>query len=365
DAFRLEGDLRVLVAGGVLEMDVSANATLDLAGAGSLFNGEATGRLRINSDGLVGYIAVQAELDIPDVDLNAGAEVYLGVNTTSTASTIEFQNPKFDDQPLPAHSGVLYIAGNVDIAGFALGGTFSLLVGADALRMEIHAGLQFFDASVLRVDGTAGIYYGANPGLVLDTALTAGGTAANGDPIPFGVSGIFTASAQLSLSIDTRRGFGEIALKDLQLQLLSVITLTGDASISGGFDPITNDPFFRVAGSFSADLFGLAKVNASGYFDSRGMFDVDLNGKILLGTDDWGIRANVALAASYQPDSNGVMTLNFGGSASGEVRAAGITLVGAGIGISYDGGSGKATAMADVTILGITYDVDFTLGYVL
>ncbi|WP_422923846.1 PKD domain-containing protein [Singulisphaera sp. PoT] len=365
DAFRLEGDFRILVAASAFELDVSANASLSVPGAESLLNGEVTGRLRINSDGLIGYIALQGSLDIPQVDLGAGVEIYLGVNTTSTASTIQFQNPNLDDQALPAHSGILYVGGNVDIAGFGLDGSFSLLVGADSLEMEIHAGLQFFDATALRVDGTAGIYYGANPGLVLNTALTLGGTTSSGAPIPFGVAGIFQASAQLSLSIDTRVGFGEIAIKNLDLRLLSVITLTGDASISAGFDPITGEQFFRVGGSFSADLFGLATVSASGFFDSRGLFDVDINGRILLGTDDWGIRASVALHASYLPNASGVKTLNFGGSASGEVRAAGITLVGAGIGIDYNGSSGKATAMADVTILGITYDVDFTLGYFL
>ncbi|WP_406694298.1 PKD domain-containing protein [Singulisphaera sp. Ch08] len=365
NSFRLEGDFRILVAATGFELDVSANASLTLPGAESLLNAEATGRLRINSDGLIGYIGLQADLNIPQVDLRAGVEVYLGVNTTSTASTIEFQNPNLEDQPLPAHSGVLYIGGLVDIAGFGLEGSFSLLVGAEALELEIHAGLQFFGASVLRVDGTAGIYYGANPGLVLDAALTLGGSTSSGDPVPFGVQGIFEASGQLSLSIDTRIGFGEIAIKDVELVLLSVVTFTGDASISGGFDPITGEQFFRVAGNFSADLFGLATVSAVGFFDSRGLFDLDLNGQVVLGTDDWGLRASVNLYASYLPNTSGVMTLDFGGSASGEARAAGVTLVGAGIGIDYNGESGKATAMADVTVLGITYDVDFTLGYFL
>lgn len=365
DSFRLEGDFRILVVATAFELDVSANVSLTLPGAENLLNAEATGRLRINSDGLIGYIGLQADLNIPQVDLRAGVEVYLGVNTTATASTIEFQNPNLEDQPLPARSAVLYVGGLVDIAGFGLEGSFSLLVGAEALEMEIHAGLQFFGTSVLRVDGTAGIYYGATPGLVLDAALTLGGSTSSGDPVPFGVPGIFEASGQLSLSIDTRIGFGAIAIKDVELVLLSVVTFTGDASISGGFDPITGEQFFRVAGSFSADLFGLATVSATGFFDSRGLFDLDLNGRVVLGTDDWGLRAMVNLYASYLPNTSGVMTLSFGGSASGEARAAGVTLVGAGIGIDYNGESGKATAMADVTVLGITYDVDFTLGYFL
>src|SRR5262249_55003210 len=161
--------------------------------------------------------------------------------------------------------------------GFGLDGSFSLLVGANALELELHAGLQFFGSTVLHVDGTAGIYYDALPGLVLDAALTLGGTTSSGDPIPFAVAGIFQASAQLSLSIDTRVGVGEIAVKNLDLQLLSVLTFTGDASISAGFDDLTGEQFFRVAGNFSADLFGLAKVSANGFFDSRGIFDVDLN----------------------------------------------------------------------------------------
>src|SRR5262249_27205486 len=134
------------------------------------------------------------------------------------------------------------------------------------------------------------------------------------------------------------------------------------ASITGNFGA-SGDQYLRVDGSFSADLFGLAKVNAKGYFDTRGFFDLDINGRVLLGTEDWGITADVDLFASYLPDPIGVATLNFGGSASGEVRAAGVTLVGAGVGIDYNGESGKITAMADVTVLGISYDVDFTLGY--
>ena len=180
-------------------------------GAENLFNGEVTVLgLRIRfPDGLVGYIGAQARAGHSvQVDLGVGVEVYLGVNTTSTASTIEFQNPNLADQPLPAHSGLLSIGGNVDIAGFGLEGSFSLLVGADALNLEIHAGLQFFGSTVLHVGGTADIYYGAEPGLVLDTALTLGDTTSTGDPVPFGVAGIFQASSSVVALDRHPRGVG-------------------------------------------------------------------------------------------------------------------------------------------------------------
>ena len=112
----------------------------------------------------------------------------------------------------------------------------------------------------------------------------------------------------------------------------------------------------------------MAQISASGFFDSRGMFDVDLNGQVVLGTDDWGIRASRGRVFRQLPAECelGVMTLSFSGSRfrrgeGGRHYATG----GAGIGIDYNGDSGKTTALADVTVLGITYDVDFTLGYIL
>ncbi len=94
DAFRLEGDFRILAAAGAVRAGClcerlahpgrggkPAQRRRPPAGSGSIPMADRLHRL-------------QADLNIPQVDLRAGVEVYLGVNTTATASTHRVPEPE-------------------------------------------------------------------------------------------------------------------------------------------------------------------------------------------------------------------------------------------------------------------------------
>jgi len=274
----------------------------------------------------------------------------IGVNTTGTAdSSFVFNNKAIT---LLAQSEQVFLSGSVTLGGFALGGSFRLTVGAQAITFVADA--------KLTVTASAAIYYNqSNPpnnGLALDAGIGSGGSDGS-----FGVKGVFTAGADLRLKPDTRPASfraevavtntrpasfrAEVAVTNARLVLLDAVTFTGSDSLT------ISDAGFRVAGSFSANLFDVATVSASGYFDSDGTFSVTLSG-------------GIDLDASYQPGNRGVNVLNFGGFGYGRLRAFGVTVVGGSVGIRYDGDTGKITADAGVTVAGIDFGtVHLTLGY--
>ncbi len=371
NAFKLSGDLRLLVSSAGFELNVDAQASIAVSGAEGLFAAELAGVLKIDGNGLVGALGLRVAAALPinvtGVDINGNLTIYMGINTTPTAGTLVFQNPNVSGQSLASRtiqpqSVEVYVKGGLKLGGFAVDGSFRLFAGAQAVGLDVDANLTLFDLNALSVTGSAAIYYGgpvAQRGLVINAAVTLG----NGQT--FGVPGLFEVGGTLRLNVDTRPAtvFAQVAITNLRVSLLDAIEFRGAASVVVGLDNTV--PFFRVAGSFSADLFGAFAVNAAGFFDSRGTFDIDLNGRLRLGTDDFGIQAGFDLFAKKTEE----IPLDFGGSGYGRVRAFGITLAGAGIGVEYDGptegGTGKVTGHASVTVIGITKNVDIVLGYIM
>jgi Ca2+-binding RTX toxin-like protein len=363
NAFKLSGDFRITAGASGFELAANATAQIALPGAENLLNGAATGVLRITDAGLVGYLGVQTKIAIPGIDLNANGLAYLGINTTAKAETLNFSLPRLTNPVLPARSGLVYIDANLNAGGFSIGGTFTLSAGSKAIEISVDAETKLFDLGGIRVTGKAGVYYGLAPsqnGFTLDAALSLGN---NGT---IGVPGLFTVGGNLSLKIDSRAASPrfEVAIDNASVNLLSVIEFTGSAKIEVATD-MTNTPYFRIQGAFSGNLFDVITVSASGFLDSRGYFGLNLVGNLRLGTDAFGIQADGTLFI----EKSELVPLDFGASLSGRIRAFGLTLLGANIGVGYDGygpgegSTGKITASAGIQTIFGTSDVSFTVGY--
>ncbi|MBX9623732.1 MAG: hypothetical protein K2X82_07945, partial [Gemmataceae bacterium] len=362
-AFRLEGDMGLSVSAQGFQLAASARASLASDLVGNLFDARMSGLLTIDGTGLIGALAVTAgaqapSLGVPGTSAAGSLTFYMGINTTQNNGTISVGSWT---RPILKQSAEVYVAGSLALGGFEVDGSFRLFAGATAAGLEVDGKLSLFDLDIFTVRGDAAIYFPGAPGgagLVINASVIVG----NGGKI--GVKDLFEIGGSLTLQLDTRAGgYAKVAANNLTITLLDAIEFRGSASITvvaGG-----DDPYTKLEGSFSADLFGAFSVRASGYFDSRGYFGLDLRGDLKLGSDDFGIQAGFTLFVDHPSDFD----LDFGGSGYGRVRAFGITLAGASVGVDYasqaDGGDGEIIAEASVTVIGITKSVNITLGYLI
>ena len=359
DAFRVDGDFRLNVGENGLGLEASGTLTLELPGAGDILNLDVGGTLVVTRNGLYGTLEVDREVDLNIAGLELGADVggLLEVNTTGI--DVDHEN-----WSIAARSAGFLLDGKVTIAGFELDGLYTLTVNSQQLQMLFDANLAVAGFSAVNVRGTAQIIYsGANPGLILNTALRIDGQ--NGI-IPFGSGDLFQLRGDLFLNVDTTRGFGQIAIRDLNLTVLNVIDLRGEAAITAGFDP-NSGAFMRLAGNFEGDLLNILQVNASGFFDTRGAFDIDFRGGFVLGSNSWGIRGDVQVGISYLPtiadDYNSPYQLGVAGSASGRVRAFGRTIAGVGLALDFNSLTGRLQLAGSVRVLLVRRSVRFSIGY--
>jgi hypothetical protein len=322
-------------ARGGFELAISANVSLAAPGAEELLNTEASGLLRITKEELVGAIGLQSAFDIPGVNLNADVEAFVGINTTTRAASLQFQNANLPDREILPQSTEIYVGGTLEMGGFDLEGSFRMLVSSQALQLEVDAYVGFFDVEAAHATGTAAIYYnqpsGQN-GLVLDAVLTVG----ESDKL-FGIPHVLEVGGTLRLYLDTRAASTqlEIQIADATVEVLEVLDLEGSASIAAGREG--GESFFTLAGAFEASLFDseIAGLSAEGSFDSRGTFSINVFGGIMLGTEDWGIQGGVDIAIDKQSTENNCIDLS--GSGFGRIRAFGTTLFGVNLKVEYFG----------------------------
>ena len=230
--------------------------------------------------------------------------------------------------------------------------------------MGFDAGLKLFNFDAVRVFGTAGIYYGpvaAQRGLVLDTGLTLG----SGNTLS--IDGLFEVGGNLHLRVNTRPASPrvEVAIENARVSILKAIEVEGAARILVATD-LLGKPYLRIEGAFSGRLLGLVEIKASGFLDSRGYFGIDIDGRVNLGNDWFGIQAGGHLFI----ERSELVPLDFGADIYGRIRGFGITLLGAHIGVDYDGyglndhQTGRISAEAEVTVIGFSKSIGpFTLGY--
>ncbi len=358
ESFKLTGDFRFIasVTGG-LELIVNARAGIALPGAENILSANAQGQLRISEPGIVGAITLDADFDIPGVDVTG--DVFLGVNTTNTTEQVSLiaTDGTTSSRNLAARSIEALVRGSLDVLDFELNGEFRLFTEGTDLKLNVDAGLEFFDLAEVRINETALIATGVDVGFDLSGALN------DGLDVEFGQSGVFEAKAKLRLEINTLRNVAEIRVEDLELELLEVITLEGDGKVSAFRDPVTGESYLRLAGNLDGDLFNIANFRANGVYDSRGFVDVDFRGSLSLGTDDLGISAD----ANFFLIKDETGFLDFGGSVSGRVRTPLGSVGGVDVDVDYDTDSGRIRVSAEVSfgvgLAKISKSVGFTVGY--
>jgi len=358
ETFKLTGDFRLIasVTGG-LELIVNARAGVALPGADNIFSANAQGLLRISEPGIVGAITLDADFDIPGVDVTG--DVFLAVNTTDTNEqvTLTATDGSTSSRQLPARSIEAVVRGSVEVLDFELDGEFRLFTEGTDLKLGVDAGLEFFDLPSVRINETAIIATGVNPGFDLAGAMN------DGLEVEFGQPGVFEARAKLRLEIDTLRDVAQIRVDDLELDLLRSITLGGDGKVSAHRDVVTGESFLRLTGNLDAEFFNLVNFRATGVYDSRGFVDIDLRGSLRLGDDDFGLSAD----ADFFLIKDETGFLDFGGSVRGRVHTPLGSVGGIGVDLDYSTDSGRIRLSASASFgkdpLKVSKSVSFTVGY--
>src|SRR5437879_1898440 len=159
-----------------------------------------------------------------------------------------------------------------------------------------------------------------------------------------------------------------------EVRFLEVIKFDASFLLEVGYDGVGS---WRVEFRASMDFFGLATLQAHGMFNYKGHFDFTLDGRVILGTDSFGLRADfhfrVAFGEREDPENPGLNEFFFlvEASASAKLRAFGITFGGVSIAFSLTAhGSGRvplvidARASIDFAFFSIGVHMKFTLGYI-
>ena len=365
NTFQLNGDARIVVSGDGFSLLTNAQVRIALPGAENLLRASSVGSLTIGRDGLYGALGTTVQLNVPSLSLNAGLQSYFGINTTGTDRTLDFQVPGFNNPTIAARSGVVAFKGGITIGGFGLTGEYKLSVGAQSIQLAVDANLRLFDIDTVQVKANAAIYYGAsskNNGLVLSAGLAVA-------PIGTSIGGfkLFEIGGQFYLNLDTRPSSArfEVAINNASVTLLDALKVSGSAKLIAVAGQGNQPAYFRVEGAFHGRLLGVVSVNASGFFDSRGYFGVNIAAAVNLGTDDFGFRAGGSMFVERSP----AVPLDFGASLYAQVRAFGITVAGVDLSVDYDGygpndnQTGRITAAARIQFLFIDETVRFTVGY--
>lgn len=149
----------------------------------------------------------------------------------------------------------------------------------------IDARIDVFDLANVSVRGTAAIYYGANPGLVLDARLRSG--------VTFGAAGFFDVAVDLSLHIDSRAGSRrfEIGLDTAHVQLPKVLDTRGGLRNAGFLlDPDADEQYTITSvgpGTHHGEKVRVPACGATEFFDDVDSVTGDFGGgndQLILGT---------------------------------------------------------------------------------
>lgn len=380
---------------GVMALDPLANATV--AGALLLnFNGSA-----------VGYIDVTADINLSPLTFSGRAQILF--NTSSTSQRLMLpddgnaQTPDFKD--VDGGAFLVYVRGDLSFGVFRLGGYFTFENNSQKLSISGAAALDLYVAQA-NVDVTAEIYKSAAPGgagLVLDVGI--------GFNVDFYSFFRINANGRLQLNtraVATTTPAGNTvparispALPYLNINATATVSLLGLIELNGSFNMTTiNDTewqqdgaapkrHWRIAGSFTGNIFGLVSVNFGlpndpvVFYDS-GEFTFNAGIYLQLGPNEFNIYGNARVYASFLRGNNGDATtltssdLNLTGSGSLGV-AVNIDLGEVDLGLlgtidlgsinerfdavegrfSYNGATGEFTVT--VTVVGISKT--FTIGF--
>ena len=293
----------------------------------------------------------------------------VGINTTSADVAIS--------PTITVKRGFLFhIGADVDFAGFAKGsGSADITVGPDGFSIAFDltfsiGGLEF------GAHGAAAVSAAAR-GFGLRLAVHAG-TGASAQVFKI------SADGTLEINTSTTTTLAGVAPHRFHLNVSGSLSLLEVVSLSATFDIQIGGGAvggWSLHADAKMDFFGLAQLDGSVTLDGGGDIDLSLHGRMVLGTNDFGLvgEFNFHLQVTgpdYIPfgstTATGKYILDLSGSASVKARLFGITLAGLGLGFSFHAeGSGRTKIELSVTIeidlwlATIKKTAHFTIGYLM
>ena len=359
DTLEISGrvDFSVQLAGATPSVELIVNGKLSLEPIGGITLTDSG--FRISGEGLVARIQVDLGADFGSkIGLKFSVSALLAINTTSRTQTLGTSTVE--------RGLTIRIDGSVEFLGFASASGFvEIKLGPAGFELTFAVGFYLGGLS-FRADGGAVVRGGSDPGFALLLNIHA------------------TADATV-FSIDAR---GTLQLNTMNHSELGVIGEDVPARSPGPRrDPQGRSASTRACAwrsrnggwSFlataSMDFFGIATLSGSLYLDSRGNFDFQLKGEIVLGTRSFGIVGEFSIRFRNQVtliNGNPYYVVEISGSARVSARLFGISFGGLGVSFSakVEGFGGRAkitlsvTVEIDLLLVTVSKTASFTIGYI-
>ncbi|MHC4396737.1 MAG: hypothetical protein ACYS1A_13895 [Planctomycetota bacterium] len=318
---------------GVLDIFVQASIALDPLGAF-----DVVGWLHVDGAGVIALIDINLDLGFGgDAGLKFEASARLQINTTNSIMSIEVSGT--DPETPPDGSGQtydiqpgfrLYIDGTIEFLGFAKGtGYADIQITAEGIQVQF--GVDFFLWGLsFGAHGGAGIYAGNDPGLALYLNVYVIADAEVFDIEASGMLKINTCDYTARMGIDASSFY--LALYG-HVEILEVLRFNAGFTIQVGGSLGPGE--WKFTFNAGIDFFGLVTLQGHGFLDSRGNFDINLDGYMQLGPSGFCIKGtfHFRIYCTSTDDGTGNLLYSLGLELGASVRAEvfGITLAGIGL----------------------------------
>jgi len=301
--FLLEGKFSFSIS--PTQLEIIANARLDIDPFGSV---TVNGALLVNSQGLVARIDISAGIgdDFANtVGIDFDADFLLELNTGSVTRTVD----GYDVEP----GLLIHIAGSVEFLGFASGsGSVDIIVRNDRFELYFDVDIALGPLAV-EADGFAGVYA---DGIALRLAVS----------VDANVFDIFTIEAAGEIQVNTTDDVHDgIADNSFLLDLHGKIEILAVLNFESSFKMVVANGAWRIDFASRMDFFGLVTLNANGWLQSNGYFHIVLDGRLVLGTNSFGLVGTLGFEVWYDDVSFGLAI-----AGSVQLRAFGLTFAGLG-----------------------------------
>ncbi len=358
DTLEISGrvDFSVQLAGATPSIELLVNGRLALEPIGGVTLTDSG--FRITTEGLVARFQIGLGADFgKNIGLKFSLSATLAINTTSRTQTLGTSTV--------ARGLTIRIDGSVEFLGFASGSGF-VEIKLGPAGFELTFGVAFsLGGLTFRADGGAVVRAGSDPGfaLLLNVHATANAT-------------VFTIDASGTFQLNTMNHSElGIAAKTFVLDLQGKVEILKVISFDASLRVVVGNGGWSFNASASMDFFGIATLSGSLYLDSRGNFDLQLRGELVLGTRSFGLVGEFSIRFRNQVtliNGNPYYVVEIAGSARVSARLFGITLAGLGVAFSakVEGFGGRAKIELSVTIeidlfFGtISKTAHFTIGYI-
>src|ERR1041385_2781397 len=320
-------------------LKIDVDGTLSLLHFGEV---EVHGHFVANAEGIVLQVRLSLAASFGgDIGLKFNANAVFEINTTG--HNVDFDTPLDPNAPTVQPGVHIFIGGGVEFLGFVEAtGSVDIRISNIGVRLEFHVhieigGLEF------SVDGLGAVYVDNHPGLVLMLQVT---VDADAGILEIQGSGLF----KLNTTGIARDGIDPGFVLDIHGQISILKILNFDA----GVKVVVGDHFWSFQINADISFFGIASLHGRGYIDSNGNFDISLSGRMVIGSDSFGLvgdfEVHITSIVSIVNDRS-YYRFDLGGSAHVRARLFGITIAGLGLGFNFHAeGQGRVPVTLEVEV---------------